>query len=130
MHPLGFVILRVWVEEIASYDEDVVFLMMPDELDFAQRVPIMIGTCTLSRIVNMIKESEMDWLSMPWVVARMSSLLSWQGNIEEDPGVVGDGPNGQGAVALPLLGAKKVDELVLHEGRCVGGTFLDSDFGV
>ena len=36
-HPLGFVVLRVQVEEIASYDEDVVFLMVPDESDFASR---------------------------------------------------------------------------------------------
>ena len=53
-----------------------VFLMVPDESDFAQRVPIMIGACTLSRIVNVTKESEMDQLSMPWAVVRMSSLLS------------------------------------------------------
>ena len=36
MHPLGFVILRVWVEKIAGYDEDMVFLVVPDESDFAQ----------------------------------------------------------------------------------------------
>ena len=29
MHLLGFVILRVWVEEIAGYNEDVVFLIVP-----------------------------------------------------------------------------------------------------
>ena len=29
-HPLGFVILRVQVNEIAGYDKDVVFLMVPD----------------------------------------------------------------------------------------------------
>ena len=35
-HPLSFVILRVLVKEIASYDEDVVFLVLPDELEFFQ----------------------------------------------------------------------------------------------
>ena len=64
MHLLGFMILRVWVEEIASYNEDVVFLMVLDALNFTQRVPIVIGTCTLSRIINVIKESEMDRLSL------------------------------------------------------------------
>ena len=34
-HPLGFMILRVQVKEIASYDEDVVFLVMSDELEFS-----------------------------------------------------------------------------------------------
>ena len=58
-HSLGFVILRVWVKEIGSYDEDVVFLVVPDELEFSWHVPVMIGTCMLGRIVNVIKESEM-----------------------------------------------------------------------
>ena len=52
-----------------GYNEDVVFLVVPDELEFAQRVPIMIGTCMLGRIVNVIKQSEMDQLSMSWAVA-------------------------------------------------------------
>ena len=42
-HPLSFVILRVQVKEIASYDEDIVFLVVPDKSEFSQGVPIMIG---------------------------------------------------------------------------------------
>ena len=42
-HPLGFVILRVQVKEIASYDEDVVFVVMSDKSEFSQHVPIVIG---------------------------------------------------------------------------------------
>ena len=38
-HLLGFMVLRVRVEEIAGYNEDMVFLMVPDESDFAQQVP-------------------------------------------------------------------------------------------
>ena len=76
-HLLGFVILRVQVKEIMGYNEDVVFLVVPNELEFAWHVPIMIATCMLGRIMNVIKESEMDQLLMPWVVARASSLLSW-----------------------------------------------------
>ena len=76
MHLLSFVILRVQVKEITVYNEDVVFLVMLDESEFTWHVPIVIRTCTLGKIVNMIKESEMDQLSMPWVVARASSLLS------------------------------------------------------
>ena len=52
--PLGFVILRVQVRGIAGYDEDVVFLVVPDESKFAWRVPLVVGTCTISRIVNVI----------------------------------------------------------------------------
>ena len=50
-HLLGFV--RVQVKEIAGYDEDVVFLVVPDESEFAWHVPIVVKACTLGRIVNM-----------------------------------------------------------------------------
>ena len=58
-----------------GYDEDVVFLVVPDE--FTWHIPIVIGACTLGRIINVIKEGEMDWLLTPWVVARAPILLSW-----------------------------------------------------
>ena len=88
-HPLGFVILRVWVNKIAGYDEDVVFLVVPDELEFSQCVPIVIGTCMLGRIINV---SEMDRLLTPWAMVRASHLLSHQGTVAEDLGATGDGP--------------------------------------
>ena len=76
MWPLGFVILRVQVKEIVRYDEDVIFLIVPDGSDFSKRVLLVIGTCTLGRVVNVIKESELDMLSPPWVVVHASRLLS------------------------------------------------------
>ena len=69
--PLGFVILRAQVNKIASYDEDVALLMVPDE--FSRCIPIVIGTCMLGRIVNVIKESEMDRLLTPWAMVRAST---------------------------------------------------------
>ena len=75
---LSFVILHMQVQEITGYDEDVVFLMVPDESEFGQRVPLVIGTCTIGRIINIIWESEIDCLSMPWTTARMVQLLSCQ----------------------------------------------------
>ena len=76
-NPLGFIILRVQVWEIAGYDE-VVFLMVPDESEFGWRVPLVIGTCTIGQIINIIWESEIDHLSMPWSRVRMAQLLSCQ----------------------------------------------------
>ena len=75
---LGFVILHVQVWEIAGYDEDIVFLVVPDESEFGCRVPLVIGTCTIGWIINIIWESEIDHLSMPWATARMVQLLSCQ----------------------------------------------------
>ena len=76
--PLGFIILRMQVWEIAGYNEDVVFLMVPNESEFGQRVPLVIGTCTIGQIINIIQESEIDHLSMPWAMVRMAQLLSCQ----------------------------------------------------
>ena len=76
--PLGFIILHMQVREIAAYDEDVVFLVVPNESEFSRRVPLVIGTCTIGRIINVIWESEIDHLSMPLVMARMAQLLSCQ----------------------------------------------------
>ena len=50
--PLGFIILCMQVWGITGYDKDAVFLVVPDESDFGQRVPLVIGTCTIDRIIN------------------------------------------------------------------------------
>ena len=73
---LGFVILHMQVWEITRYDEDVVFLVVPDESEFGWRVPLVVGTCTIGRIINIIWESEIDCLLMPWATVRMAQLLS------------------------------------------------------
>ena len=74
--PTGFVILWVQVMEIAGYDKDVVFLVIPDELEFSRCMPLVLGMCTLCGIVNVIKESELDRLSTSWPTARTLGLLS------------------------------------------------------
>ena len=79
---LDFVILHIQVQEIAGYDEDVVFLVVADESEFGQRVPLVIGTCTIGRIISVIWESEIDHLSMPWATVRMVQLLScWKSTV-------------------------------------------------
>ena len=76
---LGFVILCMQVRDIMGYDKDVVFLVVPDDSEFGWRVPLVIGTCMIGRIINVIWESEIDHLSMPWATARMAQLSSPQG---------------------------------------------------
>ena len=39
------------------------------------RVPIILGTPTIRRVVNVMKEVEMDALAMPWANARVAHLL-------------------------------------------------------
>ena len=115
---LGFVILHMQVQEIMGYDEDVVFLMVPNESEFGWRVPLVLGICTIGRIINVIWESEIDCLSMPWATVRMVQLLSCQkstavftsGSAEtQDEGAGRGPPEGD------------VDELVMvRESACLG----------
>ena len=76
MWPLGLIILRVQVKEIVGYDEDVIFLIVPDGSEFSKRVLLVIGTCMVGHVVNVIKESELDILLPPWVVVHESIFLS------------------------------------------------------
>ena len=68
--------MRLQVKEVASYGEDVVFLVVPDGSAFGRTVPLVIGTCTLARVINVIKESEMDKISTPWATVHLAQLLS------------------------------------------------------
>ena len=52
--PLRFIMLHMQVWDIAGYDEDVVFLVVPNESEFVWRVPLVVGTCTIDRIINII----------------------------------------------------------------------------
>ena len=70
--PLGFVILRMQVWDVTGYDEDAVFLVVPDESDFRRRVPSVVGTCTISRLINVIHESKIDSLTTPWSTTRVA----------------------------------------------------------
>ena len=54
------------------------FLLAPDESEFGHRVPLVIGTCMIGRIINVIQESEIDHLSTPWAMVWMAQLLSCQ----------------------------------------------------
>ena len=117
--PLGFVILRVQAKEIMGYDEDIIFLIVPDGSDFSKQVPLVIGTCMLSRMVNVIKESELDMLSPAWVVVHASRLLSIrQGTATSDD-------KGSGDIADPEPSASAPEPemdipVYVRESICVG----------
>ena len=119
--PLGFIILHVQVREIAGYDEDIVFLMVPDESEFGCRVPLVIGTCMIGRIINIIQESEIDHLSTPWATARMAQLLScWKSMAVFTLGSAGEAQS-EGASGEPQ--EVDVDKLVMVEESVHLGPF-------
>ena len=52
--PLGFINLHVQVKEITGYDEDIVFLIVPNGSEFSRWVLLVIGTCMLRRTMNVV----------------------------------------------------------------------------
>ena len=74
--PLGYVIIQVQVDGVRGYDEDQIALIIPDFSNFVVRVPVILGTSTIGRVVNVMREAEMDALAMPWVNARAAHLLA------------------------------------------------------
>ena len=74
--PLGYVVIWVQVDRVQSYDEDQIALVTLDLSNFWARIPVILGTPTISQVVNVMKEAEVDALATPWVNARVVHLLS------------------------------------------------------
>ena len=73
---LGYVVIRVQVDGVWGYDEDQIALIIPDHSNFTCRIHVILGTPTIGRVVNMMREGEMDALAMPWANARAAHLLA------------------------------------------------------
>ena len=63
---IGYMVFRVQIEGIPSYNEEQVALVVDDESAFARKVPIILGTPTLHHVVNCMKESEMEKAPPEW----------------------------------------------------------------
>ena len=106
--PLRFLILPVQVQGVAGYDEDVVFLV----------IPLVVGTCTIARIINVIQESEIDHLSMLWSTTRVAQLLSCEWSAAA-PASGGAEARVEGVSGGPPEGG--INELVMvWESICLG----------
>ena len=64
--PIGYVMVQVQFPRIPSYDENQVALVIRDGSEFSRRVPVMIGTPTIDRVVRALKESELDTIPEEW----------------------------------------------------------------
>ena len=93
--PLGYVIVQVQVDGVQGYDEDQIALVIPDLSNFVVRVPVILGTPTISHIVNVMKEREIDALATLWVNANVAYLLAvwWVMATIEDGNVGESDPN-------------------------------------
>ena len=74
--PIGYVIIRVQVDEVQGYDEDQIVLVILDLSNFVAWVPVILGTPTIVHIMNVIKESKMVKLVTPWVNAQVNYFFT------------------------------------------------------
>ena len=73
VEPVGFVMMNVKVPCVQGYDEDQVAIVM-DDLDMSECSAI-VGTPTIYRVMEVIKESEISKLAVPWASSRVSWLM-------------------------------------------------------
>ena len=73
---LGYVVIQVQVDGVWGYNEDQIALVIPDLSNFVVQIPVILGTPTIGRVVNVMKEVEVDALVMLWANARVAHLLS------------------------------------------------------
>ena len=64
VEPIGFVMMNVKVLGVQGYDEDQIAIVM-DDLGMTEW-PVILGTPTLYRVMEVIKESEISKLAVPW----------------------------------------------------------------
>ena len=76
MRPLGYVVIWVQVDRVQGYDKDQIALIILDLSNFAAQIPVILGTPTISHIINVMKETEIDALATHWANARVAHLLS------------------------------------------------------
>ena len=76
MRPLGYVIIWVQVDRVQGYDKDQIALVIPDLSNFVAQIPVILGTSTISQVINVMKEAEIDTLATSWANARVAHLLS------------------------------------------------------
>ena len=73
---VGYIIIQIQVDGVQGYDEDQIALVILDFANFVAQIPVILGTPTISQVINVMKEVEVDALAMPWANARVAHLLS------------------------------------------------------
>ena len=73
VEPIGFVLMNVKVPCVRGYDEDQVTLVM-DDPEMSECL-VILGTSTLYQVMEVIKESEISKLAVPWSSSRISWLM-------------------------------------------------------
>ena len=73
VEPIGFVMMNVKVPGVQGYDKAQIAIVMDDP--GMTEWPVILGTPTLYRVMEVIKESEISKLAVPWASLRVSWLM-------------------------------------------------------
>ena len=73
VEPVGFVMMNIKVPGIAGYDEDQIAIVMDDP--GMMEWPVILGTPTIYQVMEVIKESEVSKLAVPWASSQVSWLM-------------------------------------------------------
>ena len=70
MEPLGYVMLRVQIPYVPSYDEDQVTLVVAEDNNFLRKCQVVLGNPMINRAIWTMKESEMENALEAWQSAQ------------------------------------------------------------
>ena len=73
VEPEGFIMMNVQIPCVKGYNEDQIAIVMEDPglKDFQ----VILGMATIYRVMEVIKESEISELAIPWASSRLSWLM-------------------------------------------------------
>ena len=108
VEPTGFVLMNVKVPCVQGYDVDQVTLVMDDP--GMTECPVILGTSTLYRVMEVIKESEISKLAVLWSLSQISWLM-WDVTARLGQVVIDD-------MANKPIAPLDVDEVVRMASKC------------
>ena len=106
--PEGFVMMNVKVSCVKGYNENQIAIVMDDP--GMKDCPVILGTPTIFRVMEVIKESKISKLAIPWASLRVSWLMRGM-HAQMSQLAVDD-------VANKLVAPLSVDEVVRVSHKC------------
>ena len=73
VNPEGFVMMNIQIPCVKGYNEDQIAIMMDDLA--LKDCPVILGTPTIFQVMEVIKQSEISELAIPWASSRVSWLM-------------------------------------------------------
>ena len=72
VEPAGFTLMRVQIEGMPHYNEQQVVFVLDDPSGFSAGIPVILGTPTINRVVQTMKESEIHDAPSEWQAVRVT----------------------------------------------------------